>query len=486
MSIVLKAKLFVTFWMAVVLVAVFHTAARAVEKPIPDSTLHTPPMVAEKSVSTWIPSEVAAPQGLAVNILYPQLPRYPKEGAPVAVVVPGGETASGLDFSTHIANCGFIEVRFAFPGGGETGFRSGGTYDHRGVNCQKALHDVLLFAAGKKNDVHGQSISKLVPLKIDTSNVGIIGWSNGGNTAVIVLDKYLDELSFVQWLVFYETPLGSLFYPPCLGSSTDMFFNPHYRQGTAATGHVLVDWRKLRWQIAGSKNPGLHKKAGEPEVAGVAYFDENGDQRWQEETEFALPYAVATGVQKQFYPPQATHALKRLGIFGKEWPDNVATVAESEKYFQERDGSLYVNDLAKQRPDLFVCVFASELDHMQRQPDHPHIALNYNAWLSNKVKFVRLNPDPVYVGAVALMNFRIFAESKPNVSIEADDIGQYLEPEGLIPDFLFVDAGAAELADRKETKNMTETLDVPLVQYWNGVAGTKSGDKLKPSGSLSP
>lgn len=480
-------RFFLAIWCAAAIICMLGVLAPAlaVEKAIPESTLHTPPMAPEKSVSTWIPSDVAPGQGLAVNIIYPLLPRY-KEGAPVCVVVPGGETASGLGFTTHVAQCGIVEVRFAFPGGGEANFTSSGKYDHRGVNCQKALRDVLLFAGGKKQDVEGRSLQKLVPFKVDSANLGVIGWSNGGNTAVITLDKFVDDLKFVQWIVFYETPLGSLFYPPCLGSATDMFPNPHYRQGTAATGHVLVDWRKLTWEIGASKNLGLHRKAGEPEVPGVAYFDENNDKRWEEEGEFALPYAVETGVEKQFYPPQATQALKRLGIFGKDWPKNVATPAEAEKYFQERDGSLYLNDLAKQRPDLFVCVFGSQLDHMQRQPDHPHIALNYNAWLANRVKFCRLNPDQVYVGAIALMNYRIFTESKPNVPVEADSIETYLEPEGLIPDYLFIEAAAAELADRKHTKKLDADLETPLVQYWNGVAGTTRGEKLKSVPSMGP
>src|SRR5262249_38899293 len=152
-------------------------------------TLKIPPMAPEKSVSTYIPSEAAGSEGLAVNVIYPTKTRY-REGAPMAVGVPGGDGGSGLEVFTHAAQSGFAEVRFAFPGGGKPGFMSGGTYDYRGPNCQTALRDVLLFAAGKSKDVEGHTIAQVVPQKMDTANVGVIGWSNGGNTAVITLAKF--------------------------------------------------------------------------------------------------------------------------------------------------------------------------------------------------------------------------------------------------------------------------------------------------------
>jgi hypothetical protein len=459
----------------ILLIALLMTAGipvHAALDKIPEPTLKIPPMVPERSVSTYIPSQSAPGQGLAVNVIYPSKPRY-KDGAPVAVVVPGGEGASGLEFSTHTAQSGFVEVRFAFPGGGKQGFSSSGIYDYRGTNSQMALRDVLLFAGGKLKDRQERTISSLVPVKIDESNIGVIGWSNGGNLVLVTLSNYMKDLPFLGWLVFYETPLGSMFYPPSLGGAQDLIQNRHYRQGSAATGHCLVDYRKLCFQAAGQKSPGAHKKIGQPEVPGVLFFDENGNKQWDEELEFALPYCGDVGLDKQIYPPQVTEALARLHVFGKTWPRNVATAAESENYFQERDGSLYLNEVSKGMPGLLITVFGSQLDHLQRQPDHPHISLNYNGWLANKQKFVRLNPDPVYVGAAADMNPRNFVDNKPNSSVDASTIDEYLEPEGLIPDYVYIEAAAAELADRKKKGNFQETLSQPIFSYSNG-AGAKS------------
>jgi hypothetical protein len=458
----LKIKIFP---LGIALLSLLVPFARAAsESP---SGLKIPPMVPEKSISTYVPSDTAPGNGLAVNVIYPGKPRY-TEGAPVVVVAPQGEGNSGLEFSTHAAQSGFAEVRFAFPGGGKTGFSSGGVYDHRGVQSQAALRDVLLFAAGKKKDTQGRTISKLVPTKIYNPTVGLIGWSNGGNIALITLAKHAQQLPFVGWLTFYETPLGSMFYPPSLGGAHDYIQNRHYRQGSAATGHCLVDYRKLAYHAEGQKLPGYHRKLGQPEIPGVLFFDENKNGEWDETLEFALPYSSEVGLDKQIYPPHVTLALQK--VFGKKWPKTVATLKESEHYFQERDGSLYLTEVAKAMPGLMVTIVGTRLDHLQRQPDHPHIPLNYNGWLANKQKFVRLNPDVTYVGQIANMNPRNFVENKPNASIDSSSIEEFLEPEGLVPDYVYVEAANSEMSDRKKAKNFSETLTAPIVIYTNGAS----------------
>lgn len=450
----------------VIVLAVSALSAGAVSE-VPAASLKVPPMVAERSLSVLVPSEAAPANGLAVNVIYPAKPRYP-EGAPVAVVVPGGQGAGGLDFSMHAAQAGFAEVRFAFPGGGNQRFASGGIYDNRGLQSQQALKDVLLFAHGKLPDSRGRTIAQLVPAKLLTSNVGVVGWANGGNIALVTLAKFAAELGFVGWLAFYESPVGSLFWPANLGSINELVLNRHYRQGSCATGNCLVDYRKLRWLPEGQKSPGAHKRLGEPEIAGILFFDENKDKDWEESFEFALSYATDVGLEKQIYPPQITRALERLQVFGSRWPESVASLSQSEAYFEERDGSLYIADLCRKFPSLLVLVFGSRLDHYQRQPDHPHIALHYNAWLANKARWVRLNPDPLYVGQVAGMNASNFVNNKPNSAIDASTMDMYLEPEGLIPDYVFMEAAIAELADRKRAKNVNLTLAAPLVTYSNG------------------
>ncbi len=491
-------------------VAAQQPGLKAAELPPP--SIKIPPMVPEQSASTFIPSESAPGQGLAVNIIYPAKARY-AGGAPVVVVVPGGTGADGLGFSMHAAQAGFVEVRFAFPGGGSPGFASGGSYDFRGPRCQKALRDILLFAMGRKADYQSRTMGDLLPVKVDTANAGMIGWSNGGNIALITLSRYANELSSLKWLAFFESPVGSLFMPPALGGVQDFILNKHYRQGSCATGNCLVDFRKLAYQADAQKSPGAHKRAGEPEVRGVVFFDENKNKIWDETSEFAFPYAAVPTVPKQIYPPAVTGALLRFKIFEKMvpvkkapppgeaeegaekrkekekkgdvqaekekeeaprlelkvvWPEEIATLEESETFFAEEDGSLYLKDVCRKLPHLLVDVFGSRIDHLQAQPDHPHVAFLYNSFLANKIALVRLNPDPLYVSQLSGMSARNFVDNKPNASIDASTIEIFLEPEGFLPDYVFMSAAAAELADRQHTGKLEPNLQAPLVNYSNG------------------
>jgi hypothetical protein len=723
-------------------------AAFAVMSDLPEDSIKIPPMVPEESVSIYLPSDSAPGKGLAVNIIYPKTPRY-ADGAPIVVVAPGGSGPDGLGFEIHAAQVGFVEVRFAFPGGGHGKFTSSGIYDYRGVESQKALRDVLLFAAGKQRDSEGKQISDLLPGKVSRDNIGVVGWSNGGNIALVTMYKYADQLQFINWIAFYESPLGSLFFPPNLGGERDLVRNKHYRPGSCATGDCLVNYTGLAYDPFVVRNPGEHKKKGEAEIPGVLYFDENHNGKWDESIEFAFTYACDVGLDKQIYPPdlaaylehsqafvQRVHvspkrkpvkpeqtglmavigprdptrrpvdplatplrvpsqsvseATDKFAYFGSTslltappsaknrkyyfrpvppdvaeqirleaggqpvnkkggnrfitndetsaqsgtneehkpskvkspgtadgqndqkgdgegassssttsastseasqisapseatppasgpdmatesdltkpavpsdatgeqtdgqkvtsnpagqtagtesapsgenskdastsadssdqpakpaapvvqkrpmtkkqmyaytkfhtmhpiasnlppkkpekdlsiykdmiaWPSCIATLKESEAYFEERDGSLYIAKIIEKFPNLLVMVCGTEVDHLQRQVDHPHIALQYNAWLSNKVRWLRLNPDYFYMAAASNMNKGNFKNNPPRSSIDASEIAIYLENEGVTPDYVFMEGAIAELADRKRTKNLRAVLTDVICPYTN-------------------
>jgi hypothetical protein len=451
-------------------------AATQGELSVPKPTLTIPPMVDEQSVSSFIPSDTAPGVGLAVNVIYPAKPRYP-EGAPVLVMVPGGNRPDGLEFTMHSAQQGFCEVRFAFPGGGKGALTSGGIYDSRGLQSQKALHDVILFASGKLADNEGKFIKDLVPCKIADAPIGIVGWSNGGNIALVTLAKYASDLSSkVSWIVFYESPIGELYQPAVLGGANDVFPNRHYRLGSGATGKALVDWRKLHYLTYGLKEPGEHKKQGESEIPGIVFFDENHNGAWDESFEYALSYCYDLGFEKQIYAPDVTRAMIRLKVPINGWL-KLANLKEADAFFRQRDGSLYIRDVCEKYPNLLICIFGSLVDHWQRQPDHPHVASLYNAFLANKAHFVRLNPDPHYLAELAGMRIANFANNAPGSPIDASQIDDYLEGEGIIPDYAFMEAACAELADRKKTGNLGGNIEATLFKYSNGASSSGSASE---------
>jgi hypothetical protein len=368
----------------------------------------------------------------------------------------------------HAAQSGFAEVRFAFPGGGLKQFHSGGSWDERGPDSQKALRDILMFAHGEKQDKKGKTISELVPTKLDVNNIGAVGWENGGNVLIVTLAKFPLDLGFMRWISFYESPIGPLLSPSVLGTTKELSINSHYRQGSAATGTCLVDWRKLCWASDIFRDRTEHLGLGRDPSRGVLFFDENGNRVWEESAEFPIAHFTEPGGERKYYAPEITQALIRLKLFPhKRWPKRVATLAETEKFFQERDGSQYVKQIPLQYPDMLVTIFGSRLDHEQRQPDHPHIALLYNLWLASKPKWVRLNPDPNYVGFIADMNVGNFVENKPDASIDAATIETHLEPEGFIPDYKYMEAAISELADRIKKNNLKPKLMTVLVDYQN-------------------
>jgi hypothetical protein len=105
--------------------------------------------------------------------------------------------------------------------------------------------------------------------------------------------------------------------------------------------------------------------------------------------------------------------------------------------------------------------------------------LQYNAWLSSKARWLRLNPDPAYVGASSGLNKDTFKTNPPKSPIDSSEILSFLEPEGLTPDFTFAEAAVAELADRKRMKYLRGALPDLLCPYDNGAfpVPLKKGEK---------
>src|SRR5206468_3958890 len=86
----------------------------------------------------------------------------------------------------------------------------------------------------------------------------------------------------------------------------------------------------------------------------------------------------------------------------------------------------------------------------------------------DKVRWVRLNPDPLYVAQMARMNPGNFIDNKPNAAIDATAMDGCLEPEGVVPDYIFMDAAAAELSDRLKANKLGD-LTATIAAYTYGV-----------------
>jgi hypothetical protein len=408
------------------------------------------PIEGGRTFVTWVPSEAAPDRGIVLRILYPDRPRYSDETAAV-VEVPGGDSPGGVELSPPAApdpfvSQGLISAQFTFPGGGRPPYQSGGTYDHRGLSSLKALRDVVRYLQGELRDREGCLLSERLPYKI--SQLGLVGSSNGGNTAVVALGLFGEQMA-VDWYVGWENPAGVQFVTVDLGSRDRS--NPAYIPGscrlTPEGTKCDVDYTQLRWDpeaVARGRGPQGGGRQG------ILYHDFNGNGRYDPRaSDYALGAFTGTsaGQEKRVYSPSALEAAIERNLL-TPWPEDVATLEEARDYWAIRDMSRYYDKAIEKLPELRVIVIGSVQDHVQGTPDYPHIVLQVQGWHMTDISWVRLNPDAAYVEAV-VGQAPPAVDNDANMLVNYANIAELLEPEG-VPDSLVRLAAVLELSDRTD------------------------------------
>lgn len=416
-----------------------------------------------RSVFVRIPSQSAGTDGIAATVLIPQTPRY-TNSAPVAIIVPGGMMAGSARGKPEYVFDGFIEIHFAFPGGGAGDERSGGTYDYRGQNCVGALADVIKFATGRIRNKSGKYIQEVTaPVVPLTNNVGLVGESNGGNACGLAMAKYGEEFPRLAWYVSMESPYGEGAVNIELGGHNNGL-NPAY---DSATGKIDYSTLTFGQEFA----PPFLCSAGnyfKTQLKGALYFDLNKNGEYDPSTDFVVNCIICnigSGVKAWYSPRILAEAYKR-NLIPQPAPSHIPTVEESRNFWLWRDGSYSLPEIGKKLPDLAVIVYANERDHVQAHPMHSHIIEQVEGFRKAGVRFVRLNPDRSYVLIMLPQEF------KDNQSIEFPDYpagtvwGKHNITDGLEPSILpapvYMHAAVCELADRKQSNNWTPNLDAVI------------------------
>ena len=423
---------------------------------------------------THIPSTAGGQLGIAIRVEHPgtQGARY-ETGAPVVVEVSGGHGMGSLNLpeSPMAANvrAGMIRIQFLYPGGTSENGDSGGDYDYRGPNCQQALADVILYAAGQKADEDGKLLTQRLPFALP-SVVGAAGLSHGGNALLKTVEKHQQARSVLSWMMTWESPLGAQYINVELGRVGDTL-NPFYTPGTCTL--TSCPWPDMETQLLFdvSVQSVIRDPANGATVAiqGVLCLDADEDGICVPE-EFTFPGLGGPGLSptqpKLYHSPALTQLLvtHAATVFGSNgWPAWLADLNESTTFWDDRDASSSIQVLKDLDPAIPYIIGASVEDHVQGQPDHPHVRLPLQTLVDASYPFVRLNPDAVYVAGLLELQPEDIPENDANTGVEWPGTEEHLIPEQVEVANVCTLAAELELSDRVYKNDWSANLTSPLV-----------------------
>lgn len=440
--------------------------------------------VVSAQITTSITSDAAGSEGVFVQITLPAKARYGTI-APVVIHFLGGTSAGDLAFGVNMALYGFIELRFLYPGGtdiiGGNTVRSGGVYDTRGPNSLIAVRDIIQFAQGTLADKAGKKLADYTgAIKPISTNVGLHGSSNGGNTTLTVAGLYGKTISSLGWIVNWESPVGDGAANVEAGGKTTGL-NPAYN-----TNNNSYDYSKLRWND--TLTAGIVTSGTKPPVIttlrGNMYYDINGNTLY-DSGDFKLSPRVDTvgGVTRVYYSNGVLDTAYKKNLFPASKPTFIPTLTENVEYWLWRNGEYWFNSAIQFIPNLMFCIVASVEDHVQIAPNYPHVLLQYNSMKTAKSRFVRLNPDRAYVEHIVGSAFPTAADNDAFAAFTYSTVITGLEPRGAGVGGLKSDqslaAAMCELADRTQTNNLQTNLNavimVPTAVQNHGVTTQTGG-----------
>ena len=383
----------------------------------------------EGTIDLRLPSESTDGGTLAVRLYIPENPRY-EEGAPVIIWVPGGYEMKGINHDLPPTADDVIVATFIFPGATDewSGFSSDGDYDWRGENCIRAMADVILFAAGELKDSEGKTIDDLSPVPVIHDNIGAIGSSNGGNLPVAAAALHGHEFDqYLRYIIQWETPVSSQVANRDFGrvwvkegGPKNDYFNLRY----AGYGDLELasDYSDLTYDPTQEWHPVFHDGDGNGTYSTSSYMqlpiqgpDKNMDGIMSLNEDFPLDgYQGGEDGELWFFSRPVTQAMSDENIFaGYGWPDDIATPNQANAYWDIRE-SVYMYDQAVASvPGLEAMVLAGLVDHVQTNPEKPHLRQAFEGWMDNGVSWVQINPNPEYM-LEAYPGYRKYRDQLPD------------------------------------------------------------------------
>lgn len=384
------------------------------------------------------------PDGLTLELIYPERQTWFAEGAPVVVVLGGGfgPEIVPLDDPGYMlrTDLGIVQVIVDFPGG-ERPFSTPGFSDHRGSSARKAVSLALRYAAGWIRDSQDCAIEERVPVRLSGIPLMIHGESNGGNLAFATLADSGRELPPVGAITTFETPAGAQFAAVELGTPGQGL--PIYQEGVCSWERESglcceIDDSLLAWAPDAMKDG----------QKGAIYYDLDQSGTFEAGVDYAI-----WGLRPQegkdvslVFSPSLTRTIeaKELEVPG------LRSSKDSSLFWATRDASRSAEDALARFPDLAVIAVGTRADHLAAVSDHAHVSGLASVLHAVGSRWIRVNPDASYVRLLVEQDLS-FADNPANLNLSPGDPAATMEPEESLQECEIADYNTAailELADR--------------------------------------
>lgn len=335
-----------------------------------------------RTIGTLIPDD-AGEYTIHVRLTWPDGAPGDGERWPMALLLQGGWAhIISEDARVQVAE-GLVEVRVDLPGGGQ----SGGTDDRRGPAARAAVASVLRWMAGESVDIGGCTAERRTRGGAP-DDLYVVGISNGGNLATAALaDPALDRPP-IHGLVTWETPVSPEFVNVELGGDPTV-----YVEGSCALTPSLTCALPVETFVE-------EKRIDE---ASIVCFDLDGDLACTEGVDVVIAGTEDPLTGNRLLSPELTAAVVAAGYELRGY----ATPEDAVGWWAWRDASSLAATLVQSQPDLPILIVASETDHVQTTPDHPHVFGWGQALQEAGAAWTRLNPGTDWLAANT-------AENSPN------------------------------------------------------------------------
>jgi hypothetical protein len=317
-----------------------------------------------------------------------------KEGAAVVVYVRPGITA-GMESNPPPAfqgASGVVEILGIHPDMPWYGCETSGEFDFGGARAAMAMAEVMRFALGERTTTDGYRIDELVNQPVCNSAIAVMSSSSGAFTAANALAKSPDLAHKILGMTTFEPVSMPLFVQAEPGH---IYFDPDDQVDGDGNGLTWDDGRNLSFDDASCTSMGCDNDLSTLDITvdssghvsqlwldrdqdGVHDkpndFNDDGYISIDEDFVFPEPLVLEIdGETVSMWSPALISAVwSQVLEEGETPPPNLATVAQAEDFWADRDQvSLMRETLSFHHPDFLNMISWSAIPHHIPWPSRP-------------------------------------------------------------------------------------------------------------------